>query len=127
MLPAARILLLASLVLSPIPLLAHGERPAAVHGGEVQDAQGIWIELAVKGSEVGVFLVGEDHRPIPAQSVSGSATVLVGGKSYKVELSPAAGNGLEGKLPVPVTGKLIAAVSLKVNGKAVSARFTSAA
>ena len=125
--PAARALVLASLLLSPVPLLAHGERPVAAHGGEVQDAQGIWIELAVKGSDVGVLLVGEDHRPIPAQSVSGSATVLVGGKSYKVELSPGAGNGLEGKLPVPVTGKLVAAVSLKVDGKPVSARFASPA
>ena len=70
---------------------------------------------------------GETATTIPAQSVSGSATVLVGGKSYKVELSPGAGNGLEGKLPVPVTGKLVAAVSLKVGGKPVSARFAGAA
>ena len=37
--------LVMALALAPIPVFAHGERPAAAHGGEVQDAQGVWVEL----------------------------------------------------------------------------------
>lgn len=124
--PIASAVLAVSLLLLPVRLLAHGERPEPAHGGEMRDAQGIWIELAVKGSDVAVFVVGEDHRPIPAQIVFGTATILVGVQSYKVALSPGAANGLDGKLPVAAAGKLVTAVTLKVNGKSVSARFVGA-
>ena len=116
----------ASMMGAPVTVMAHGERPPAAHGGEVQDAQGVWIELAVNGNDLSVFVVTDDHRPVPSQRVSGTATVLVGGKSYKVELSPGSANQLGGKLPVPSTGKLVAAVSLKVDGKPASARFSRA-
>ncbi|MDE4916096.1 hypothetical protein PQI07_36605 [Methylobacterium sp. 092160098-2] len=55
------------------------------------------------------------------------ATSLVGGQSHKVELSAAGEDSVQGKLPAPVTGNVVAAVALKVGGKAVSARFTSKA
>lgn len=53
--------------------------------------------------------------------------MLVGGQSYKVELSASGGDGVLGRLPAPVTGNVVAVVALKVGGKAVSARFTSKA
>ena len=69
----------------------------------------------------------QDHKPVPAAQVSGTATVLVNGQSHKVELSPAEANSLTGKLPLAAQGKVVATVSLKVGGKPASARFAGAA
>ena len=71
-------------------------------------------------------------RPNPSSStvfVPGTgdeyvATVLVNGKSYKVDLTPSSENSVEGKLPTPVAGRMAAVVALNVDGKSVSARFT---
>ena len=119
--------LMMALTTAPIAVLAHGERPQPAHGGDVQDAQGLWVELVVKGSDVTVYVISEDHKPVLAQQISGTATVLIDGKSYKVELSPGGANSVQGKLPVAATGKLIATVVLKVGGKPASARFMGAA
>ncbi len=119
--------LMMALAVAPIPAFAHGERPQATHGGDVQDAQGFWVELVVKASDVTVYVLSEDHKVIPAQQISGTATVLIDGKSYKVELSPGEANSVQGKLPVPATGRLVATVALKVGGKPASARFMGAA
>ncbi len=116
-----------ALALAPAAAFAHGERPQAAHGGEIQDAQGVWVELVVKAADVTVYVMSEDHKPIAAAQVTGTATVLVGGKTYKVELSPAEANSVRGKLPVDAAGKVVASVSLKVNGKRASARFAGAA
>lgn len=119
--------LIAALAIATGPASAHGDRPQAAHGGEVQDAQGVWVELVVRGADVTVYVVSEDHKPVPAQQISGTATVLVDGKSYKVELSPGEANSVQGKLPVAATGKLVATVALKVGGKPASARFMGVA
>ena len=119
--------LMMALAIAPIPVLAHGEPPQPVHGGDMQDAQGFWVELVVKGSDVTVYVISEDHKPIPAQQISGTATVLISGKTYKVDLSSGEANSVYGKLPVPATGRLIATVALKVAGKSASARFMGAA
>lgn len=123
----AAVSLVVALAFAPVPILAHGERPQAAHGGEVQDAQGVWVELVVKSSDVTVYVVSEDHKPVPASQVTGTATVLVDGKSYKVELSPADASSVQGRLPVPATGRIVATVALKVGGKPASARFSGTA
>ena len=119
--------LLLTLALTPGAVSAHGEAPQAMHGGLIKEAQELWVELVVKGADVAVYVVDEARKPVPANQVSGTATVLVGGQSYKVELSATGGDGVQGRLPAPVTGSVMATVALKVGGKAVSARFTSKA
>ena len=119
--------LLVALALTPGAVSAHGEAPRAAHGGLMQEAQELWVELVVKGTDVAVYVVDEARKPVPATQISGTATVLVGGQSYKVELSASGGDGVLGKLPAPVTGNVVAVVALKGGGKAVSARFTSKA
>lgn len=116
-----------ALALAPVATLAHGEAPRAAHGGIVREAQELWLELVVKGTDVTVYVLDESRRPVPASQVSGSATVLVGGKSYKVDLSPAGADGVHGKLPVAATDTVVATVSLNIGGKAASARFTGKA
>lgn len=115
------------LAIAPIPILAHGERPQAAHGGIVEDAQGVWVELVVKATEVSVYVLTEDHKTVPAAQITGMATVLVDGKSYKVELSPGDANSVKGTLPVPASGRIVATVALTVGGKPASARFIGAA
>ena len=119
--------LLLALALTPGAVSAHGEAPRAAHGGLMQEAQELWVELVVKGADVAVYVVDQDRKPVPAAQISGTATVLAGGQSYKVELSAAGGEGVPGRLPAPVTGNVVATVALKVVGKAVSARFAGKA
>lgn len=118
--------LAAALVLSPAAGFAHGQPPAAAHGGQVQDAHGSWVELVVRGDQVEVYVMDEHGGPVPAAQVSGTATVMVAGQPQKVQLSPAEGNELTGKLTTPASGKTVATVSLKIGGKAATARFAAA-
>jgi hypothetical protein len=88
----------------------------------MQEANENWIELAVSGTQVKLYVLDEAKKPVPATQISGAASVLVGGKIYKVPLTPAAGNSLEGQLPV--SGASAATVNLKIGGQPVAARFT---
>lgn len=114
----------AALLLAPATALAHGEPPQSMHGGLIQEAHENWIELVVSGTQVKLYVMDEGKKPVPAAQVSGTASVLVGGKIYKVNLVPGAGNSLEGQLPIPASGASAATVSLKIGGQPVSARFT---
>ena len=111
--------------LLPSVAFAHGDPPKAKHGGLMQESQELWLELVVKDTEVRVYVLDEKQQPVAPAQVSGTATVLVSGTSYKVDLNSAASNaeGVEGKLPVPATGRLVATVALKIGAKSISARF----
>lgn len=104
-------------------VLAHGVRPLPAHGGQVQDADGSWVELIVSEDQVMVYVSDELGEPTPASRVSGTATILAGGQTYKARLSPAGGNALTATLPVKVSGMATATISLKIDGKPASARF----
>lgn len=119
--------LAAVLALAPGATFAHGQAPAAAHGGQVQDAQGTWVEFVVNGEHVEVYVMNEEGAPLPAVQITGTATVMVGGKPQKVQLTPGQGNMLTGTLPEPAMGKTIATVSLKIAGKTATARFAGAA
>jgi hypothetical protein len=92
----------------------------------MQEAQELWLELVVKDANVTVYVLDQARKPVPASRISGNATVLVSGKSYKVDLTPSSEDSVGGKLPVPAAGKMAAIVALNVDGKSVSARFTAA-
>ncbi len=119
--------LLLALALAPTAAFAHGEAPPASHGGMIQEAHEMWLELVVRNKDVTLYVLDEAKKPVPASQVSGTVTVLADGKMQKVELSPAEGNSLHGELPIGPSGRVVATASLKIAGKAVSARFTPAA
>ncbi len=112
-----------ALFTSPTIVFAHGEAPKPRHGGLVQESQELWLELVIKETDVSVYVLDETQKPVPAADVSGTATVLVSGKSYKVDLAPGSGESVDGKLPLAATGRLVATVALKVGRKSISARF----
>jgi len=113
-----------AVIIAPAVGFAHGQAPQAAHGGQVQEAHENWVELVVNTDQVMVYVLDEARKPIPASEVSGTATVAVGGKIFKVELVAAEGNSLRGKLPIPASGQTAATVSLKIAGNPASARFT---
>jgi hypothetical protein len=116
-----------TLALAPVSGFAHGELPLASHGGVMQEAGEMYLELVVKGNDVDVYVLDEARKPLPGAQATGTATVLVDGKSHKVELKAAEGNRLHGTLPVEASGRIVATVVLKVGGKTASARFMPAA
>jgi len=113
----------AALILAPTLAVAHGQPPPAVHGGQMQEAHENWVELVVSGTQVKLYVLDEGRKPVPASQLSGSASMLMGGKIYKLELVPGADNDLEGPLPAAGPGVSAATVVLKIRGQAASARF----
>jgi len=83
-----------------------------------------WVELAVTGDQVTVWVSDDNNKPIPASQLGGKATVLIDGKTQSVTLSPAAANSLTGKLAAPATGKMTAVLALTDGGKPVQVKFT---
>jgi len=103
---------------------AHGDKPAPAHGGVVAEGSGEhWVELAVSGDQVTAWVSDEANKPVPAAQLGGKATVLVGGKSQTVALSPASANSLTGKLSAPATGQVTAVLALTAGGKPVQVKF----
>ncbi len=75
-----------ALALVPVLGFAHGEPPPASHGGLVQEAGEMYLELVVKGTDVTVYILDEARKPVPGAQATGTATVLVDGKSHKIDL-----------------------------------------
>lgn len=111
------------LLMSPVVTRAHGSMPAAAHGGQVQEAAEHWVELVVRGDLVTVYVNEQDNKPRSAREWTGKATVLVGGKTEAVALTPAEGNSATAKLAAPATGRVTAVLRLTIDGKPAQARF----
>jgi len=96
-----------SLCLFAAPASAHGPAPGP-NGGQVQDLAGGHVEVTAKDNEIRVYLFDAADKPIAAQGVVGTATVLAQGRQAVVALQPAEGNVLRG------TGSFLAQPGLKV-------------
>lgn len=103
--------------------LAHGEM-AAWYGGQITEtASENRIEFAVRDGGIRVWVRDHSDKPVAA---SGKAVLLVGSRKLDVPLK-AEGDMLSGDVGVNSAAKLAAILSLSVNGKAVSARFSQEA
>lgn len=112
-----------AIMLFASPAFAHGDAPAPAHGGMVVEGSEHWVELTVAGDQVTAWVSGNDQMPIPGAQLGGKATVLVGGKSQVVVLSPAEGNSITGKLSAPAMGQVTAVLALTAGGKPVQVKF----
>lgn len=93
----ARSLVLAlSLCLVVATAWAHGPGRGP-NGGQMQDLAGGHVELVAHDSEIVVYLFDATDKPISAQGVVATATVLSQGKQELVMLQPADGNVLRGR------------------------------
>lgn len=103
--------------------LAHGT-VAAWYGGQVTEtADESRIEFAVRDGGVRVWVRDHSDGPVAA---SGKATLLVNGKKLDLPLK-AEGDKLSADAALTATDKVTAILSLSVNGKPVSARFSQEA
>ena len=117
-------LLTTAFLLASPSAFAHGDKPAPAHGGIVAEENSEhWVELAVVGDQVTAWVSDADNKPVPAAQLGGKATVLVGGKSQVVALSPADANSVSGKLSAPATGQVTAVLALTAGGKPVQVKF----
>ena len=114
----------ALLAATPVAAFAHGTPPAAAHGGQVaEDSSENWVEVVIKGDRLAVYVLDEAKAPVSSAKLTGKATVLVGGKSQSVALTPGDANSLTGKLDPAATGKVTAVLSLTVGGKPTQNRI----
>lgn len=122
-LAAALALTLAVPSLAPSPALAHG-RDIGPHGGLQVHAGPLHAELVVQDRTVTVYVYTIKDEPIAMDGGTGTATVLAGGKTERIELKPAGGNAIAGTGTFTPTDDMRVVVSVTPPGQsAVSARY----
>ena len=97
------ILALALLLALPTAALAQRHSHKGPNGGTLVDVPGGHAELVDTPTEIALHLSDEDGKPVSAKGATGKATVLSGGKTATVDLSPAGGAKLSGSLSKPLT------------------------
>ena len=93
------------------PAFAH-ELEKGPHGGRLVESGKLHVELVAKDHVIDVYVTDKSDKAIAAAGYKGIAILMVGGKSQRIVLEPAADNRLTGKANDPVTGALKGAVRL---------------
>lgn len=95
---------------------AHG--PArGPNGGQMQDLAGGHVELVAQDNEIVVYLFDAENKPMSAQGVIATATVLAQGKQEIVTLHPADGSVMRGRGVFIAQPGLRVVVSLTLPGQ----------
>lgn len=117
-------LVLSALLLLSTPAVAHAPRTGP-NGGQMVDAGTSWhAELVTDGSAtVVLFLYDMNDKPVAASGFSGSAILVIDGKSHRFRLD-SGGSRLTGTAPVPVNGTVKGAIQLTApDGSTAQAKF----
>lgn len=97
---------------------------ASPHGGQVATAGNYHIELLVHSDEVHVYLLSEKLETLPVKDVSGTIEVLASGAEARRATLRPAGEALTAPIDTSKLAKFVALVTLTIEGKAHSARFS---
>ena len=81
---------------SSAAVLAHGKNKP-MHGGKVFDTGHHNLELDAAQGQLTLHVRHEDDKPEDVSKATANATVLADGKTYSVEMKPAAGGLLLGQ------------------------------
>ncbi|WP_095067605.1 hypothetical protein [Pseudomonas sp. Irchel 3A18] len=101
---------------------AHGV-PQPQHGGLIEDAGLVAIEIVTNGDTVDLYLTDHD-QPISAENVTGVLTITTRHKRVKTDIVALSGNQLQSKGVSYQSGSRISALLTLADGKTkVSARF----
>ncbi|MEN1835663.1 hypothetical protein AAIM60_22545 [Pseudomonas lijiangensis] len=101
---------------------AHGV-PQPQHGGLIEDAGLVAIEMVARGDTVDLYLTDHDE-PVSAASVTGVLTITTRHKRAKTDIVALSGNQLQSKGVSYQSGSRISALLTLADGKTkVSARF----
>ena len=115
--------LIVALCLFAWPAFAH-ETGRGSHGGRVVESGQVHVELVAKDNVVDVYLTDKSDKAVTAAGYKGVAILLVGGKSQRVVLEPAADNRLTGKSSTALTGSPKGAVRLTApDGVTIQVKF----
>jgi hypothetical protein len=115
--PMIRLALAATLTLSPLTVLAHGDTTPK-HGGIVQLSGETLIEL-VAGADAASIYVSEEDEPVASSDLTATMTIMDAGGKRQVTLTPAAGNRFDAPGVKLTSG---AKVAVMVVNKASQAR-----
>lgn len=111
--------LLAALALSTSALAAGGGHShKGPNGGALIDVTGGHAELVDTPTEIALYFSDEDGKPQSAKGASGKATVMSGGKTETLVLSPATPE----KLTAPLSQPLAKGDKVVVSAKAADGR-----
>ena len=105
-----------------MPALAHDAN--GVHGGRLVDAGDYHVELVTKGTDVDVYVLDHDNKPVPTAGYKAIAILSAVGKSVRIVLTPADASKLTGKseTALPSAPKGVVQIT-PPNGKTVQAKF----
>lgn len=119
--------ILAAIVLAFAPgvTIAADATLAPKHGGTVVATNGHHLlELVTSGRTIAVYVSHEDGEPQDAKDAKAAATILAGGKTEKIELSPGDGNSLKGAGTLEIGPGAVVVVTLTLpKHKPEQARF----
>jgi hypothetical protein len=124
-----RALILSLSLLFAGPVLAHSDSKftKGPEGGHIVDAGGgkqHW-ELVANGKELTLYVSDSDEKPVETAGGKATAQVLVGGKTYNVEFSPAGGNTMKASGDFTAAkGMKVIVKTEKVAGESLQARLT---
>lgn len=92
------IVMCAAALLVAAPATAHESHDHASpqHGGRIVTSGPYDLEVVTLDGVIEVHVTGEDEKPVDATGTTGSATILSGGMTTRVELAAAGGNLLKG-------------------------------
>ena len=109
-------------VLTIAPAFAHDNK--GPNGGRVKDLGPFHAELTANGSTVELYVTDTANKPIAMVGYKGLAVLAVGGKSERIDLSPAAANKLTGTSTVAIPPNAKGVVRLNSpDGKTSQAKF----
>ncbi|MFJ4142879.1 hypothetical protein [Pseudomonas sp. NPDC089734] len=101
---------------------AHGI-PTPQHGGLIEDAGLVAIEMVANGDTIDLYLTDHD-QPVSAEGVTGVLTITTRHKREKTEIVPVSGNQLRSQGVSYKSGSRVSALLTLADGKTkVSARF----
>jgi hypothetical protein len=99
-------------------------RHQSPHGGQMVSTGSYHFELVAHEGEIHLYAFSQGMTPLPVKDLTGSIEILVPGQeTRRVELQPGS-DALDAKLDLIGVRKLIAVVTLIIDGKAQAARFS---
>lgn len=118
-----RLILAASLSLSPLAAFAHSAK-IGPNGGPQVDAGHLHVEMIAQETTMTFYLRDHADKPVPSDGYKGTAIFVLDGRSQRIALSPAGENKLVGTAPVRLPTSPRGAVQITPpNGAMVQGRF----
>jgi hypothetical protein len=113
-------------MLAPALTLVGDSAREPKHGGKVAETSGghHLVELVPNGRSIDVYVTHDDGEPEDVKDAKASATILAGGKSEQIALSPGEANSLKGAGELDIgTGAVVVVTLTMPRHKPEQVRF----